>query len=341
MRVEMERSTPGAGAQAAASLAALKASQQRDETPGLYSSSVVRDGSAWDPSSRTPLHPSNVGGAITRYDGYSGSARDPSSMTPRHNEDPVMRDGGAWDPSASTPLHPSSLAGGLTPRYDQYSEVQDGSAWDPRSSTPLHPSNLAEAATPRHDLLASSGTPIPASSTGAGTGSSSAHWLASRVLYEALRGLDIVVKNSRSGLLEQRVYLSTLGGLVVAREGKRTTRLKEGNLIPFNDIEQSLVVDNPEKARKLYIVIRGLNVGRIGRCVGKWVNTAQQYDYRLVPVQIQLGSGIKWGSKLEEGGAEFIASRYDLAAIHEPAPQILIGNNQVDKIRLKNAGKSW
>jgi hypothetical protein len=167
------------------------------------------------------------------------------------------------------------------------------------------------------------------------------HWLASRVLHDALQGLDIVVKNSQRGILEQRVYLSVLGELIVAREGKRTTRSVEGKLVPFGEIEQVAVAENPEKARKLYIVVRGLNVGKIGRSVGKWVNSSNEYNYRLTPIRIHMKGGGKWESLLEEGGAEFSASRWDLAIIYETAVQLSVGNNKVSCIRFKNAGKYW
>jgi hypothetical protein len=129
--------------------------------------------------------------------------------------------------------------------------------------------------------------------------------------------------------------------LIVAREGKHTTRAKEGVIIPFENIEQAAVAENPEKARKLYVVVRGRHVGKIGRCVGKWVNSSNQYDYRLIPVQIRLGSGIKWQSDVQENGVEFTASRWDLVAIHETAAQMVLGNNQVAHIRHENAGKFW
>jgi hypothetical protein len=142
-------------------------------------------------------------------------------------------------------------------------------------------------------------------------------------------------------MLEQRVYLSVLGGMIVAREGKRTTRSVEGKVIPFGEIEQVAVAENSEKARKLYIVVRGANVGKIGRSVGKWVNASNGYDYRLASVQIRMHGAGKWESQLENDGAEFSASRWDLAVIHETAAQLSTGNNAVSHIRLKHAGKSW
>lgn len=231
-------------------------------------------------------------------------------MTPRHGGDSTIRDGGAWDPSA------------MTPQYDRNSVMPDGSAWDPQASTPIP----------------SSSTPIHPSSIGATTGSSP-HWLASHVLCEVLQGLDIIVKISDQ---DDRVYLSLFSGLVAARQGKRTTRAQPGRLVPFTDITQATVAANPEQARKLYIVIRGRHLGKIGRCVGKWVNTSNQYDYRLAPVRIQLDNkGTKWRSELQKDGAIFIAQRWDLVAIHETNPQMSSGNLEVAGLRLQNAGKSW
>lgn len=175
--------------------------------------------------------------------------------------------------------------------------MQDGSAWDPRASTPL----------------ASSSTPIYPSSTGASTGPSS-HWLASQVLYKALQGLDIVVRNSQMDNCDQRIYLSSFAGLIVARKGKRATQATQGNLAPFANIDQAPVAENPEQVRKLYIVIWGWHIGKIGCSVGRQVNSINQYNYCLVPVQIQKEAGIKWRSKLKKDGVQKLGNAIQSAS---------------------------
>jgi hypothetical protein len=228
----------------------------------------------------------------------------------------------------------------MTPQPDRYSVMRDGGAWDRRANTP---SNLSGSLTPLNQTLPLAGSSVADQHSGAGasTEASSTHWLASAVLQEALHGVDIVVKNSHKGLLEQRIYLSKMGGLIVAREGKRTTKSAEGNLVPFGEIEQAAIAGNPERARKLFIVVRGPNVSKIGRSVGKWVNTSNQYDFRLAPVQLHMKGAGKWVPHLEETSAEFTASHGDLVVIHETAHQMQIGNNNVAHIRLKHTGGFW
>ncbi|KAF9062071.1 hypothetical protein BDP27DRAFT_1428269 [Rhodocollybia butyracea] len=330
MKVELQRNHAATDTQTAKSLAALVAAQGRDVTPNLQSSSASGDGSAWDPSSRTPPHPSSLGEtpALYRYWTWQPPSNHTGGMTPRSDSNAPIRDGGAWDPSAMTPLHTSSEAGGMTPRYDEYSIAPDGSVGEPRANT-------ASAPTSSSALIHA---PSP---TGANT-DASGHWLATRVLCEALQGLDIVVRNDARNMPEQRVYLTTLAGLIVAREGKRTTRANVGDIIPFSQIKQAntTIAENPEKARKLYIVVRGRHVGKIGRSVGKWVGLSKQYDYRLIPVKIQWNKA-KWDTELEANGTVFNAPRWDLVVIHETSAQMNEGNRKVSGIRKDLCEKSW